>query len=165
MKSLPRVLSYSLFSFIVIGIGDVSAEDLENRDVVEKATVYDDIVLHYLLEITPERFPEEFEDLKKHPADMIHSPVTAAVAQSFAIFCLRDGFREDTPLHRGYRITIGRFLSRFEKEHLELILKRGFGLDQRDEDDFRFGIHYFKGDPPKDLGKKVAEFLELRTKN
>lgn len=165
MKTLSRILSYSVISLLVIGIRDISAEDLDNRDVVDKATVYDDIVIHYLLNITPERFPEEFKDLKKHPSDMIHSPVTAAVAQSFTIFCLREGFREDTPLHRGYRIAIGRFLSRIEKGHLELILKRGFGLDQREKDNFRFGIHYFKGDPPKDLSKKVEEFLELRPKN
>ena len=155
-------LCVTLFSFVAI---DASAEDQANVDVIEEATVYDDIVVTYLGEITPERFPNEFEALKKHPADVIHSPVTAAVAQTFAIFCFRDGFREDTRLNRGYRIQIGRFLSRFKKEQLELMLKRGFGLDQRVDDDFRLGIHYFKGNPPKDLGKKVSEFLELRADN
>ncbi|MEP4076834.1 hypothetical protein [Haloferula sp.] len=138
---------------------------LAEKDASALASVYDDAVVTFFGEVTPERYPEDFADLMKHGADQCYSVVTVAVAQAFAIFCLRGSLEAENAVNRAYRIQISRLLAHYEDKQVRSIIERGFGLDQRDPDTFRFGIHYLRGQNIPDLPHVLERFVALKSKN
>jgi hypothetical protein len=144
----------------VFGVSPLRAE----KDASALASVYDDAVVTLFGEVKPERYPEDFADLKKHGADQCHSVVTVAVAQAFAIFCLRGSLEAENVVNRTYRIQISRLLAHYEVEQLRSIIERGFGHDERDQDTFRFGLHYLHGHNIPNLPDLLDKFVALKPK-
>jgi len=135
------------------------------HDIPQAATVYDDAIITFLLEITPERFPDDFTDMKTHGADQCHSIVTVAVAQAFAIFYLRDRFQIDKGVNRAYLISISRLLAHYDETQIRAIIERGFGTDKHDPDTFRFGQQYLAGHDTKDLPQALDAFVKIKSNN